>query len=333
MEASGGHVSTDGGRSRTINEQGATRLPAKRHLRIVKDELSDAEQRFVGGAMSLAREECSDDRRSPPEGPGVWLRRNREAHALTLEDLARTTKISKTVLTAIEDSDLQRLPAGIYTRGFVKAYAREVGLDPDATAEEYLTGLEPLRAHPPLDDSSAHLPKTDPGAVIGHGHDHSQDALPADQSRHFGWLAVAVVALIVYLVAFGGRDDPGPAASVTALDATGSDAVAASQVTGESGALRSNAALAVGQPFRLELRTQGLCWLVLTIDGEPVLARLLTPGERHAFDVEEEAVLRVGDPGALTLSINGETGRPLGLAGDPVDVRITATNFHQFLGN
>lgn len=325
-------MSTDGGRSRTINEQGATRSPAKRHLRIVKDELAAAEQPFVGGAMSLAPEECADDRRSAPEGPGVWLRRNREAHALTIEDLARITKISKTILAAIEDSDLRRLPAGIYTRGFVKAYAREVGLDPAIAAEDYLKGLEPLRAERPLDDDGAHPSKTDSAVVIGHGQDHSRDALPANQFRHFGWLAVAVVAFIVYLVSFGGREDPGTAAGVTALDATGSDAVSASQITAESGALTSNAAMAVGQPFRLELRTQGLCWLVISIDGEPVLARLLKPGERHAFDVEEEAVLRVGDPGALTLSINGETGPPLGPAGEPVDVRITATNFRQFLG-
>lgn len=329
-------MSTDGGRSRTINEHGVTRSSTKRHLHIVKEELADAEQPFIGGAMSLAPDECSDDRHFPPEGPGVWLRRNREAHALTVQDLARITKISKSVLIAIEDSDVQRLPPGIYTRGFVKAYAREVGLEPDATAEEYLNRLEPLRTEHRLDDDQAHPSTTDPGAGIDHGQgrDHShppRGALGTDQSRHFGWLAVAVVAFIVYLVSFGGREDPAPAAGVTALDATSSDAVAARQITPENGRLTSNAAVAVGQPFRLELRTQGLCWVVISIDGEPVLARLLRPGEQHAFDVKNEAVLRVGDPGALTLSINGETGRPLGPAGEPVDIRITATNFYQFL--
>ncbi len=326
-------MSTRDGRSRTSNEQSATGFPVKRHLRIVKEELGDEGEAFVGGAMSLAPVECADDRPPSPGAPGIMLRRSREAQGLTIEDLARTTKITKPILNALESSDVLRLPGPIYTRGFVKAYAREVGLDPDVTAEEYLTELEALQAERPVDDHGAHASKTDAARVTRHGRDQSRDPLPMDQVRQFGWLAaaVAVAGLIAYLLLFGGRDDRADAAGVPIEAATGTDAVAASHTTPENDAREAGAAMAVGEPFRLELRTQGLCWVVISIDGAPVLARLLKPGERHEFDVAEEAVIRVGDPGALTMSINGETGRPLGPAGEPVDVRITATNFHQFL--
>jgi cytoskeleton protein RodZ len=320
-----------GGRSRATNEEGATRFPTKRHLHIVKDELGDAP--FVGGAMSLAPDECLDDRRPADEGPGVWLRRNREAHALTIEDLARTTKISKTILAALESSDMARLPADIYTRGFVKAYAREVGLDPDVTAEEYLAEIHALSTHH-LPDVDGHPPvPVHPPTAAGEVHDRGRYVLASNQLHGFGWLTtgLALIGLIVYLVAFGGRDSGQTSAGVTPAQADGSDVVAANQVTRETGALPLDAARAAGGPLRVELTTRGLCWLVISVDGEPVMARLLQPGEHHTFDVEEEAVMRVGDPGALTLTLNGETARPLGAPGEPVDVRITPRNFEQYL--
>jgi cytoskeleton protein RodZ len=326
-------VSTKGGRSRTTNEEGVTRSAAKRHLRIVKDELGDAP--FVGGAMSLARDECSDDRPPADEGPGVWLRRNREAHALTVEDVARTTKISKTILAALESSDPARLPADIYTRGFVKAYAREVGLDPDATAEEYLAEIHARSAPTPSDVAGHAPPPAHPPSAAAEVHDGGRSVLASNQLHGFGWVTtgLALIGLIVYLVAFGEGDSGRSAAGKTPAEAAdGSDVVAASHVTGETGALTPDAARVANGPLRVELTTRGLCWLVISVDGEPVMARLLQPGEHHTFDVEEEAVMRVGDPGALTLILNGETGRPLGAPGEPVDIRITPRNFQQYLG-
>ncbi len=326
-------MSTQRGRSHTTNEQNVTRFPTKRHLRVVKDELAGEGEPSIGGGMSLAPDECSDDRRPPsPEGLGGWLRRHREAHALTIDYLARTTKISKTILTAIETGDVRRLPAAIYTRGFVKAYAREVGLDPERTADEYLAAIAPIAARSPLDDAGhlppvtreANAPMHTPGGAGGMRVDNSMG--------QFGWVTtiVAVIGLIVYLGYLGsfGDADNQDAAAVTVEETAESDVAPAAQ----NARLAPDATRAVEGPLRVELRTHGLCWLVISVDGEPVLARLLQPNEHHTFDVAEEAVMRVGDPGALTLSINGQPGRSLGPAGQPVDIRINRTNFRQYLG-
>ncbi len=74
------------------------------------------------------------------------MRRAREGAGLSLEDLARRTKIPLARLAAIESADVPRLPAAVYTRGFVKAYAVEVGLSPDETAEQYLASVDPPRS-------------------------------------------------------------------------------------------------------------------------------------------------------------------------------------------
>src|SRR5918997_836771 len=76
---------------------------------------------------------------------GSTLRRARTRKGLTLEQLARATKISVSALDALETNDLDRLPATIYLRGFLRAYAREVGLDPQETVEDYLEQFEPPR--------------------------------------------------------------------------------------------------------------------------------------------------------------------------------------------
>jgi cytoskeletal protein RodZ len=57
------------------------------------------------------------------------LRRARERLGLSLRDIADRTKIRTTILGAIENNDVDHLPPPIFTRGFVKAYAREVSLD------------------------------------------------------------------------------------------------------------------------------------------------------------------------------------------------------------
>ena len=49
-------------------------------------------------------------------------------------------------LEALERSDLSRLPGGIFTRAFIRAYAEEVGLDPDRTIEDFIAELPPEAA-------------------------------------------------------------------------------------------------------------------------------------------------------------------------------------------
>lgn len=326
-------MSKKGRRSRTINEQNVTRFPAKRHLRVVKDELAAEGEPLVGGAMSLAREECSDDR--PPsvtDGPGAQLRRRREAHGLTIDDLSRITKIGKPTLVAIETSDVRRLPAAIYTRGFVKAFAREVGLDSERTADEYLAAIMPIAAHAPVDDAG-HLPPVtrpaDAPSRTGYG---VGDVLADNSVNQFGWVTtmVAVIGLIAYLGYLGSSsgNDPQDTPEATLQEPAVPDVARAAQ----DDVLGPDATRAAGGPLRVELRTQGPCWVVISVDGEQVLARLLRAGEHHTFDVETEAVMRVGDPAALTLMINGQPGRRLGAAEEPVDIRITRTNFREYLG-
>lgn len=65
------------------------------------------------------------------------LRRAREARGVTLEEAERTTRIRRRFLEAIEAGDFARLPDGPPARGFVKIYARYLGLDAEQALGDF----------------------------------------------------------------------------------------------------------------------------------------------------------------------------------------------------
>src|SRR5258708_22373891 len=79
----------------------------------------------------------------PPErtsssGFGGRLRDARERRGVSLRQIANATKISVAVLDALERNDISKLPGGIFGRAFVRSYAIEVGLDPEATIQDFI---------------------------------------------------------------------------------------------------------------------------------------------------------------------------------------------------
>src|SRR6266498_3884435 len=71
------------------------------------------------------------------DGVGEFLRRERELRHISLDDVAERTKISRRYLEAIEESRYDRLPGETFVRGFIRSYAKFVGLDPDETMLVY----------------------------------------------------------------------------------------------------------------------------------------------------------------------------------------------------
>ena len=69
---------------------------------------------------------------------GAWLRRERERREMSLDAVAEQTKINVALLAGLERGDLARWPTGIFRRAFVRAYAVEVGLDPDPVTATFV---------------------------------------------------------------------------------------------------------------------------------------------------------------------------------------------------
>jgi curved DNA-binding protein CbpA len=69
---------------------------------------------------------------------GQRLRRSRLHRGLEVEDVAAVTKVNPTYLRFIEEERFAELPARVYVRGFVAAYASCVGLDPRLVVTSYM---------------------------------------------------------------------------------------------------------------------------------------------------------------------------------------------------
>jgi cytoskeletal protein RodZ len=70
---------------------------------------------------------------------GGRMKRLREERGVSLRSIADVTKISVLTLEALERNDIRRLPGGIFSRAVVRAYAQEVGADPEATVQEFMS--------------------------------------------------------------------------------------------------------------------------------------------------------------------------------------------------
>src|SRR5215831_8343169 len=68
---------------------------------------------------------------------GERLRREREMRGVTLDEISESTKISRRHLESLEKEDFDSLPGGIFNRGFVRAYARFLGLDEEQAVADY----------------------------------------------------------------------------------------------------------------------------------------------------------------------------------------------------
>jgi curved DNA-binding protein CbpA len=79
------------------------------------------------------------------EFDGLRLRRARLFRGYEIDDITDVTKVSGTHLRNIEEENFGDLPADVYVRGFVTAYAKTIGLDPEAVVPTYMARVQESR--------------------------------------------------------------------------------------------------------------------------------------------------------------------------------------------
>ena len=120
---------------------------------------------------------------------GEKLRKQREQRGIALDAISNTTKISTRMLRAIEEEHFDQLPGGVFNKGFVRAYARQVGLNEEEAVTDYLTALREsqiaaqtvppnFRAQPGKPLTELDLRNPEPGRGNSPGYDFPKNALP-----------------------------------------------------------------------------------------------------------------------------------------------------------
>jgi hypothetical protein len=79
-------------------------------------------------------------------------------------------------------------------------------------------------------------------------------------------------------------------------------------------------------PLRFAFDVSRPCWVTAVTDGQRAVYRIVYPGDPQVLNAQREIGIRFGDAGAVTWSINGRGGTPLGANGAIRDLRITPEN-------
>lgn len=252
-------------------------------------------------------------------GIGETIRDARMQRGVSIERLSQTTKISATILRALEAEELDRIPGGVFTRGFIRSCARELGLDPETTVAIFV---------------AKHVRAIGAGAAAASGRADEREVdevvgdarlLSESSSALAQMIVIAIIVAAVGYISTRNRPDDALAASAPA-------AVAREAPVGTSGTVDQPDAPPVRATpeLTLEIEAIGPCWISATADGTPAVARLLDAGDSQPIAAQDEIRLRVGDPASVSFTLNGVAGRSLGESGQAVSVRITPQNLREF---
>jgi transcriptional regulator with XRE-family HTH domain len=105
-------------------------------------------------------------RARPDESFGARLRRERERRQIPLASIAENTKISVSHFEDLERDDVSRWPSGIFRKNFIRAYAKAVGLDIEATTREFLERFPDPNEPPPPEEAVAQVAAAKVGTAV-----------------------------------------------------------------------------------------------------------------------------------------------------------------------
>jgi cytoskeleton protein RodZ len=240
---------------------------------------------------------------------GEELRRQREIRGISLREIADSTKISGRFLEAIEKGDLKTLPAPAFTRGFIREYARYLGLVPDEIVDAYMAAVRRAEARERDEEPSADHPIRPP----------SMDRpLPAPAPRRrlpiaAIVVALAVIAFAVWFVLVRPRTALQRAAPEPAAESATTAAIPPPEPETSEPAPPPRPA---DDRLRMTLVASEDVWVTLHADGERVVNEVIEQGGRREIEARSELRFEtIGNAGGISLTLNGIEVPQLGASG------------------
>jgi len=241
-------------------------------------------------------------------GFGEHLKREREMRGVSLDEICAATRISNRFLEALENEDWDRLPGGVFNRGFVRAVARFLGLDEEGLVAEYALAMNECGAGPNL---------------------ASQPAQPQTKAR---WLPWAALAALLALACLGWLSWHWYAARQAQRDARAAEIVTTPPAAVAAPGLpappspEGTAGAAPAVPInglQLKIEAGKAADLTVSGDGIPIFQGHMIAGQNRTFNAQMSFEVSAQDAGALLLELNGRTLAPMGPPGQPGTVTLT----------
>lgn len=271
---------------------------------------------------------------------GNTLREERERQNLSVEDIEQGTSIRALYIEAIENGEYDKLPGEVYTRGFIKNYAKFLGLDGDEFSKQFTAEVHGAPSPSPVNENpvenSAEIPaetfvvETKPVKPVK----PAKPAKPEKKSSKVvgeihgetgGSSSKLIVAAVVIIAALAGgawsflSSDGGDVATKPPVQTQ-------QQPKPENPTPVANANPAPPAPIdgvKVEAKFNDRCWTLATVDGTVVLEGVVEAGENLSWEGKQNINLRFGNAGAVELTHNGQNLGIQGGVGDVVDKTFT----------
>ncbi|MBV8638133.1 MAG: helix-turn-helix domain-containing protein [Candidatus Eremiobacteraeota bacterium] len=245
---------------------------------------------------------------------GERFRAAREARGLSLSDVAEQIRIRSVYLGAIEDENWTAIGAPVYTRGFLRTYARFLGLDPEEVVGEFnratSSGSAPSTATAPAPSSISRL----------------HEPRPRNLSPLI-WIASLIAVALVAFVFYNEFTLHARQARTAALPSNTSPAPAADAMDGAAPAVSPSILPSANpssspQPKTLEVRLSAASWIRVAVDGSVSMEGTFPAGTARVFH-GKNAVVRIGNAGGVDVFVDGRNLGKLGAEGDVVERSFT----------
>ena len=247
---------------------------------------------------------------------GEELRREREIRGISLKEIADATKISKRFLDALERNDHRTLPAPVFTRGFVREYARYVGLNAEEMVNRYnfAAANDDRIEKPPQVEKYSQTPPRD----ISPKPPRKRGIPPAYARVNRNLIATAFIAAALAGVAWWAVQHRRIGEDVAAEPAV----VATSSATSTVPPLLPKPVVD-DSTLHLAVEVVDNAWVVLEADGKTVVNAEMVRGERRTFEANEAFRFRnIGNAAGLKLTLNGAVVPSLGADGEVIKNRV-----------
>ncbi len=252
---------------------------------------------------------------------GSVLKERRIGLGKDLKDVARETKVTKSYLTAIEEEDFSSLPAEVYTKGYIRGYAKFVGISLDVALAAYESYLE----------ESKHAKEKLKTELTKSTSKKLNYLINKLITRKAFWIIIsAVIISIVYLLLISQKEMPSMPPKIELPEMQKqmqikSDKELAPTINEPNNELKDDDLLPtvpyslVSQNiYSLEIIATDRVWVRVVIDKVETREVLLNPGERVNYEANESIEVLIGNAFGVKLKFNDTVLENLGDKGQVI---------------
>ena len=272
---------------------------------------------------------------------GSFLKQKREGQGLSLDQVASLTRIQSKFLHALEEETFADLPEQVFTRGFVRTYARSLGINEEDALRRFSEASSAFYERGVQEQQQVSL--------------KIQEERQGKLNRNLviGITVVILIALGLFLPRQQQTPTPStsqdtassPPASSLPLEEEDTqkdqEKTAPGEIAPEDKVVSEvpiavpsapetvaqptdvekktpNPAASTDDPMILELEAKQLTWVVVKSDDEAPHEALLQPGQRATWKGNSQFTLTLGNAAGVAIRLNGESRGPFGKPGQVV---------------